>query len=477
MLRRELKLATERDRAARAAPRDGRAADQAERRRRQGGARRLPRRAAHRSGARGGAGGPRAAVPPRGRLGRAGRGAQARAAPDVAHACARCARRSSSSSAGTSWPRRARRSWRCSSEPQGDRARGARAGRAVRAAAQRSRRGGARLAPRRRGRSARRRRRRARCSASTRRAGASPIWPRRSSASCSSATRRWSRSGALELWLKLGEIRKARLSRPESAAEAYEKALRGRSAPRRRAGGAGRDLRARSSAATISTACSICARRRPPIRSSAPACCCRRATCSSATAISTARSTAYAEAFKLDPASRTCFTALRARLLPARAVARRRWSCTRRAIQLVEVQRSRAYRLADLYARRGQLQLQYLGQPGEAAASLPARARARSRGRHRADRARAHLLGAVRLGGPDRAPTSGAPSWCSDDAKRVEILRRAARVAAAKLQGRRRGGAPLRAAARGRSRPTPRRSTRSSATTSARATGRSWSGC
>src|SRR6185369_9210887 len=29
----------------------------------------------------------------------------------------------------------------------------------------------------------------------------------------------------LELWLKLGDIRKSRLARPESAAEAYEKAL------------------------------------------------------------------------------------------------------------------------------------------------------------------------------------------------------------------------------------------------------------
>src|SRR5205814_673463 len=77
---------------------------------------------------------------------------------------------------------------------------------------------------------------------------------------------------------------------------------------------------------------------------------------------------AYAESFQLDPASRTCFTAYE-RVCYRREKWRQALELYETAIQLVEGQRSRAYRLADLYARRGQLQLQYLAQTGEAAAS------------------------------------------------------------------------------------------------------------
>src|SRR5262249_51532763 len=77
---------------------------------------------------------------------------------------------------------------------------------------------------------------------------------------------------------------------------------------------------------------------------------------------------AWREAFAADPASRVAFTALE------RACYRReRWQevmeLYRRAIEVVEVHKVRAYRLADLYARRGQVELSYLGDLDGAAAS------------------------------------------------------------------------------------------------------------
>ncbi|RMH39097.1 MAG: hypothetical protein D6689_17660 [Deltaproteobacteria bacterium] len=77
---------------------------------------------------------------------------------------------------------------------------------------------------------------------------------------------------------------------------------------------------------------------------------------------------AYQDAFDADPSSRDTFTALE-RL----CYRHQRWidamSLYDKATELVESGRSRAYRLGDLYLRRGQVQLQYLDQPGEAAAS------------------------------------------------------------------------------------------------------------
>ena len=77
---------------------------------------------------------------------------------------------------------------------------------------------------------------------------------------------------------------------------------------------------------------------------------------------------AYREAFAAEPGSRKTFTAME-----KLCYKHQRWNEAMtlydQAIELVEGGESRAYRLGDLYLRRGQVQLQYLGQPGEAAAS------------------------------------------------------------------------------------------------------------
>ncbi|MFH2009576.1 MAG: hypothetical protein ABI333_23490, partial [bacterium] len=76
----------------------------------------------------------------------------------------------------------------------------------------------------------------------------------------------------------------------------------------------------------------------------------------------------YLEAFRLNPGNRDTFTMVE-RLCYRLKMWREVMEVYEAAIQLVVDQQSRAYRLADLYARRGQLQLQYLSQTGEAAAS------------------------------------------------------------------------------------------------------------
>ena len=398
------------------------------RRRSQGGARRLSRGAADRSGQRGGAVGARAAVPARGQLGRAGRGAQARAA-QRAHG-ARVVR-------GARAPRalgRARRGARggagAARRAEGDRARGARAGRSLRAAARTipTRRRGRGIASTRPIRAIRRRR--ARSSASTSRAGASPIWRRRSSASCSSK-RSSEPARRLELWLQLGEIRKSRLSRPESAAEAFENALKV-------------DPNHGDALASLAEIYSALKRgedlnRVLDMRASATTDPQQRASVLSQKGDLLERNgdldgalAAYTESFKLDPASRACFTAFE-RVCYQREKWRQAMELYETAIRLVEVQRSRAYRLADLYARRGQLQLQYLGQPGEAAASylrvleLDPEADTAQTALERIFSAQSDWPGLI--GAYERRA-----ELVRDDVKRVEILRRAARVAAAKLK-------------------------------------------
>src|SRR5262249_8359798 len=138
----------------------------------------------------------------------------------------------------------------------------------------------------------------------------------------------------------------------------------------------------------------------------------------------------YREAFLADPANRNTFTALE-RL----CYKRERWSEAMElydsAIGLVESGKSRAYRLGDLYARKGQIQLQYLGQPAKAAEAY---------------------LKCIELD-PDNETSlrflesihSTSGDWeglirayekradlIADDERRIETLRRAARVAASK---------------------------------------------
>jgi tetratricopeptide (TPR) repeat protein len=235
----------------------------------------------------------------------------------------------------------------------------------------------------------------------------------------------------LELWLKLGEIRRARLSRPESAAEAYEKALEvdaGHAdalaalaeiyAATKRADDLNRVLDLRAAATSDPQQRAGVLQQKGDLLE-------RSNDLDGALA-------AYAESFKLDPASRTCFTAYE-RVCYRREKWRLAMELYETAIRLVEVQRSRAYRLADLYARRGQLQLQYLGQPGEAAASylkvleLDPEADTAQTALERIFSAQSDWQGLI-------SSYERRGELVRDDAKRVEILRRAARVAAAKLK-------------------------------------------
>ncbi len=235
----------------------------------------------------------------------------------------------------------------------------------------------------------------------------------------------------LELWLKLGEIRKSRLSRPESAAEAYEKALQ-------------LDQGQHEALAALAEIYAASKRgedlnRVLDLRAAATTDPQQRAAVLQQKGDLLERSNdldgalnAYAESFKLDPASRACFTAYE-RVCYRREKWRQAMELYDSAIKLVEVQRSRAYRLADLYARRGQLQLQYLGQPGEAAASylrvleLDPESDTAQTALERIFSAQSDWAGLI--GAYERRA-----ELVKDDVKRVEILRRAARVAAAKLK-------------------------------------------
>ena len=77
---------------------------------------------------------------------------------------------------------------------------------------------------------------------------------------------------------------------------------------------------------------------------------------------------AFMAAFQADPGDRQTFTAME-----KLCYAHERWTAAmtlyESAIAMVEEGRIRAYRLGDLYARRGQVQLQYLGQQDQAASS------------------------------------------------------------------------------------------------------------
>ena len=327
VLRRELKLTADRDRQLELHLEMARAADQADGGDSEGGARRLSRSLTHRSGQRGRALGPRAAVPSRRQLGRARRRAQAGAAQRPYRA--RAVRGAGAPRALGRAGRRARVGAVAARRAQGDRAGSAGAGRSVRAAPEQPRLGGARLASRRRGRSARSAggagaRAHLRVARPLRRSGGghrarAVDWrcrrrrvTRRGGWSCGSSSAR-SASRACR-----GPSRRRRPTRTRCASIRIT-AKRWRRWPR---------STRRSSAATISTACSICARWRRPIRSSGRASWRRRASCSSAPTISTAR-------WPRTP-SRSSSTRARAPASPrssasaigARSGARR-WSCTR----------------------------------------------------------------------------------------------------------------------------------------------------
>jgi tetratricopeptide (TPR) repeat protein len=139
---------------------------------------------------------------------------------------------------------------------------------------------------------------------------------------------------------------------------------------------------------------------------------------------------AYREAFLADPANRNTFTALE-RMCYKREKWREVMELYDTAIKLVEDSQSRAYRLGDLYARRGQIQLQYLGQPGEAAASylkvieLDPENDTSLRFLESIFSQQSDWTGLIRA-------YEKRAELTQDDDRRLETLRRAARVAAAK---------------------------------------------
>jgi tetratricopeptide (TPR) repeat protein len=141
---------------------------------------------------------------------------------------------------------------------------------------------------------------------------------------------------------------------------------------------------------------------------------------------------AYAEAFAADPTNRDTFTAME-----KLCYKHERWHDAMRlydqAIELVEKGGSRAYRLGDLYARRGQIQLQYLDQPGEAASSY-----LRVVELDPDNDSAVKYLEAIFSQQGDWTGLIGAyetrAQLARDDERRLETLRRAARVAGAKLK-------------------------------------------
>ncbi|MSP60684.1 MAG: hypothetical protein EXR72_10150 [Myxococcales bacterium] len=239
---------------------------------------------------------------------------------------------------------------------------------------------------------------------------------------------------ALDLWLRLGDVRRLSLNRPGPAAEAYERALE--SAP--------------AHPAALASLAELYAKLERPrdlervidLRAAATVDPHERAALliqKGELLERTGKSgdldealSAFAGAFAIDPGSRSAFTALE-RLCYRRERWREAMELYDRAIQLVETQKSRSYRLADLYARRGQVQLQHLGEPAEAAVSYLRVLELDPDG----DVAQT-ALERIFSQQSDFAALIGAyerrAELLRDDGKRTEVLRRAARVASAKLR-------------------------------------------
>lgn len=140
----------------------------------------------------------------------------------------------------------------------------------------------------------------------------------------------------------------------------------------------------------------------------------------------------YGQAFHLDPTNRGAFTAYE-RL----CYRREQWQEAIRiydtALKLIETQKTRSYRPADLYVRRGQVLLQYLQQTDEALQNylraLETDAESDS------TQATVERIYASRNQWRELLTAyERRAGLVREDIKRVEILRRAARVATAKLR-------------------------------------------
>lgn len=140
----------------------------------------------------------------------------------------------------------------------------------------------------------------------------------------------------------------------------------------------------------------------------------------------------YGQAFFLDQTNRPAFTSYE-RL----CYLRKQWNEAIRmydaALKLIETQKTRSYRPADLHLRRGQVLLTYLQQPDEA---LPSYLRALETDAEN-DNTQATLENIYAGRSQWRELLSvyeKRASLVREDIKRVEILRRAAKVATAKLR-------------------------------------------
>jgi tetratricopeptide (TPR) repeat protein len=140
----------------------------------------------------------------------------------------------------------------------------------------------------------------------------------------------------------------------------------------------------------------------------------------------------YQEAFALDVSSRAVFTALERVLYR-----RERWTDVMKmydaALHHVLKHKGRAYRAGDLYARRGQVLMQYLARPDEAAVEY-GKAMEADPDNDSTQAALERIHAAENRWPALIAVYERRAQLVRDDAKRVEILRRAARVAAAKLR-------------------------------------------
>ena len=140
----------------------------------------------------------------------------------------------------------------------------------------------------------------------------------------------------------------------------------------------------------------------------------------------------YGQAFYLDPTNRAAFTAFE-RLCYKREQWAEAIKIYDTALKLIETQKSRSYRPADLYLRRAQVMLNYLQRPDEALQNY-LRAMESDAENDNTQTALENLYGKQNMWKELLAAYERRATLVREDAKRVEVLRRAAQVAAVKLR-------------------------------------------
>lgn len=235
----------------------------------------------------------------------------------------------------------------------------------------------------------------------------------------------------LELWVELGEVRKSRLNRPDIAAEAFEHALLVDASDQRALAALSDVYAAMQRGNELNRVLDLRAAASADPHERGAVLLKKGELLEKDNQLDGAFE-AYRQSFELDPASRPSFTAYE------RACFRReRWpealSLYDRAIMLVEVEKSRAYRLVDLYARKAQLLLQYLQQPGEAA-RLYVKVLELDPDGDAAQNALERIYSQEGAWTTLIALYEKRAGLVHDESRRSDILRRAARIAQAKLR-------------------------------------------